>query len=165
MTDEGIDPPPLLGRDQTVPRRRWKWLLPLLVTLAVASLLAVGLVAVLRNDTGSPKAVIDRYLSAVERGDTTKAYRLLCGRFRRNTSFSKFERTLQAEKREAGGVTDHRVARVRDAGPNQRLASYTVRRSDGDFFVDAALVREADSWRVCGFKTRGAAPRPTTTGG
>ena len=159
MSDDN-ELPPLLGRGQVVPRRRWRWLLPLLVTLAAASLVGVGVTYLVRDDADSPQRVIDRYLNAVERGDTVEAYSLLCERFRKARPFTEFQSILALEKQDAGGVTDHKVARVETLADGTRVASYTVRRSDGDVVVDAALVKERGNWRVCGFKTRG---RVTTT--
>lgn len=161
--DTHEEPPPLLGRGETVPRRRWKWLLPLLVAAAVSTLVAVGATVILDEDRGAPRAVVDRYLDNVAKGDTVAAYSLLCDRFRTAKPFSDFTRTLQIEKLEAGGVPEHKIGREEKVpgDKNQRRVSYTVRRMEGkvivDVIVDAALVREQGRWRICGFKTRGPA--------
>lgn len=165
MSDENeTELPPLLGRHHPVPRRRWRWLLPLLVSTAAVALVAVVVTAVNRDDGGAPGAVIDRYLNAVERGDTVEAYGLLCDRFRAAKPFNEFASTIQIEKVEAGGTPEHKVDRVEEVSATERRASYTVRRREGDVFVEAALVRERDAWRICGFKTRGVATT-TTVGG
>jgi len=164
MTDETQEePPPLLGRGEAVPRRRWRWLLPLLVAAAVSSLVAVGATVILNDDKGSPRAVVDRYLENVSEGKTLAAYGLLCDRFRTAKPFSEFTSTLQIEKLEAGGVPEHKIGKEEKiaGAKNQRRVSYTVRRMEGkvivDVIVDAALVRERGHWRICGFKTRGPA--------
>lgn len=162
MTDDN-ELPPLLGREQTVPRRRWRWLLPLFVAMAAVSLAGVVVTALVSDDAGSPERVIDDYLTAVEKGDTVKAYGLLCQRFRKARPYEEFRSILVLEKQEAGGVTDHQVARVEKVDGDTRVASYTVRRADGDVIVDAGLTREGGKWRVCGFKTRGRVPTTTTS--
>jgi hypothetical protein len=160
MSDDEMELGPLLGRGHPVPRRRWRWLLPLLVTLAAAVLLAVAVTST-RNGPDSPARVMDRYLDAVEKGDTTEAYPLLCRQFRSQKSFSEFERTLRLEKFEAGGITEHGPVRIERLADGTAVTSYTVRRQEGDAILDARLIREGGQWRICGFNTRGLATTTT----
>ena len=163
MSDETPSEQPLLGRGQTVPRRRWTWLLPLLLSIAAVSLAAVGVIAVTRDTSPSPQKVMDQYLDLVERGDSVKAYSLLCDQFRRDRPFNEYQSILTLEKREAGGVTDHRIGAVSKLPNGDRAVAYTVKRSDGQLILDARLVRERGNWRVCGIRTRGPAPTTTST--
>lgn len=147
---------PLLGRHDAVPRRRWRWLLPLLVGFAVVALAAGAAYRVDRSKK-SPKHAVTSYLAAVQKGQTRQAYDQLCDAFHKAVSYKSFATKSQAERAAGGGVVGTHVARIVPRPDGQRLATYTVRREAGDTVIDAALVKEAGKWRLCGFKAR-----PTT---
>ncbi len=155
MTDAGEERP-LLGRHDAVPRRRWQWLLPLIVGLAVVGLVVsvVGRVTQTRN---SPRHAVSSYLSAVEHGRTREAYDQLCDAFHHAVTYKAFDAKSKAERTANGGVLGTHIARIEERPHGQRLATYTVRRDGLDTVIDAALVKEHGKWRLCGFKTR-----PTT---
>jgi hypothetical protein len=144
---------PLLGRDDAVPRRRWQWLLPVLVVLAVVGL--VGSLVVRSQDKRrtSPEHAINAYLDAVQGGATAKAYGMLCAQFRARVSPQEFQQTVGKERVASGGVVGHHLARVVKRG-DHRVATYTVRRQNGDIVIDARLEREGGKWKPCNFVTR-----------
>ncbi|MEY2424889.1 MAG: hypothetical protein QOI61_461 [Actinomycetota bacterium] len=145
---------PLLGRHDAVPRRRWRWLLPLLVGLAVVALVVSLVVRLTQEDTSTPAYAVNAYLEAVESGATTRAYGLLCAKAHQEASLAEFRTTINAERSQAGGVVGHKVARIQTTAADERLTSYTVRRKNSDLVVDAVIKREAGEWKMCGFKPR-----------
>jgi hypothetical protein len=156
---------PLLGRQDAVPRRRWRWLLPLLVGSAVLALIATLVVRVMQEDTSTPKYAVESYLEAVETGATSRAYDLLCSQAHRDTSLAEFEKEINTERAQAGGVVGHKVARVEKTSATLARTSYTVRRQENDLVVDAVVKREGGEWKMCGFRPRVVRPDtgPTTT--
>ncbi len=146
---------PLLGRHDAVPRRRWRWLLPLILGAAVVALATSLIVRATREDTSTPEYAVDAYLEAVEAGATTRAYGLLCAKAHQEASLAEFQKTINAERTQAGGVIGHKVARIETTSDDdERLASYTVRRQKNDLVVDAVVKREDGRWKMCGFKPR-----------
>ncbi|MBA2607959.1 MAG: hypothetical protein H0U92_03380 [Actinobacteria bacterium] len=171
MTGSVEGRPPLLGRHDAVPRRRWQWLLPLLVGLAVVGL-AAGLVVRFTNRNDNPRHAVSSYLDAVQHGKTRRAYGQLCDAFHKAVSYEDFDAKSKAERASSGGVLGSKIARIEPRTNGQRLATYTVRREAGDTVVDAALVREHGDWRLCGFRPRplsdddtSVPPAPVDTGG
>jgi hypothetical protein len=155
MTNAG-EAPPLLGRHDAVPRRRWKWLLPLIVGLAVIGLV-VSVAVRVAQARNSPRHAVSSYLSAVEHGRTRHAYDQLCDAFHKAVTYTSFDEKSKAERAANGGVLGTKIARIESRPNGQRLATYTVRRETVDTVIDAALVKESGKWRLCGF-----APRPIT---
>lgn len=147
---------PLLGRHDAVPRRRWQWLLPLVVGLGVVGLGAGLVMRVVQRDN-SPRHAVASYLDAVEKGQTRRAYDQLCDAFHKAVSYKTFNAKSKGERAAGGGVRGTHIARIEGRPNGQRLATYTVRREAVDTVIDAALVKERDEWRLCGFK-----PRPIT---
>jgi hypothetical protein len=147
------DAPPLLGRHDAVPRRRWQWMLPALVVLALLGIVGSLVVRAHDKQQASPEHAINAYLDAVESGATAKAYGMLCAQFRDRVSQHEFQQTVDKERTASGGVVGHHVARVVKRG-DHRVATYTVRRQDSDIVIDARLEREGGKWKPCNFLTR-----------
>lgn len=146
---------PLLGRDDAVPRRRWRWLLPLLVGVALVALVASLVVRAQGTDTGA-KHVLDSYLDAVQKGDTTAAYSLLCASASRPAS-ADFAAQVRDERQNFGGVVGHRMGEVTKLPGGDQTVTYTIQYNATYRFYAARMTHEADAWKVCGFKE---IPRP-----
>lgn len=148
---------PLLGRHDAVPRRRWRWLLPILVVVALVALAGSLIVrAVDSDDTGAPKAALNAYLEAVETGATTRAYAMLCSD-KSKPSRAEFATVVARERADAGGVLRHRIGEIKRKSATLVVATYTVQFERTYKFVAAALKREHRVWKLCGFTT---IPRP-----
>lgn len=157
MTDQ-----PLLGRHDAVPRRRWRWLLPTLVGVAVAALVASVVVrAVDNDDAGSPEAALVAYLEALETNATTRAYGMLCASKSKPTR-ARFEATVRRERADFGGVKRHRLGEITKKSRTLAVATYAVQFESSYKWVAAALVRQDGKWKPCGFKTL---PRPAPSVG
>ena len=148
------DARPLLGRHDAVPRRRWRWLLPLVVALGVVALLGAMIVRVRQREDSSPKHAVASYLDAVQHGKTERAYAQLCVGFHKAVSYASFAQRSQAEKIADGGVIASHISRIEPRPDGEQVVTYIVRRSQGDTVFDAALVREQGKWRLCGFRPR-----------
>lgn len=151
---------PLLGRHDPVPRRRWRWLLPLLLSAAVIALVT-SLVVRANEQDSSPEHAVEAYLNALEDGELNKAYGLLCAQ---RPPLDQFKDEIAVERRQNGGVLGHRLDRVEVRGNGQRVAYYTVRHQEIDQVFSVALVRESGEWRLCGFgQPTGLTDRGVTT--
>jgi hypothetical protein len=148
---------PLLGRHDAVPRRRWRWLLPALVLVAVAALVGALVVRLVGTDeNGGAKAALNAYLVALERADTEAAYGLLCAN-ESKPSLQEFEAVAEREREDFGGVVRHRIGAVERRSATLVVATYTVQFKRTYKWVAAAIVHENDTWKLCGFRT---IPRP-----
>lgn len=144
---------PLLGRLDAVPRRRWRWLLPTLVGVALLALIgSLVFRAVDTDDAGSPKAALVAYLQALETNATTRAYGMLCAS-KSKPSLATFEETVRRERADFGGVKRHRLGEVTKKSDTLVVATYTVQFESTYKWVAAALVRQKGAWKPCGFKT------------
>jgi hypothetical protein len=145
---------PLLGRDDAVPRRRWRWLLPLLVGIALVALVASVVVRVVDHGDGA-KDTLDTYLSAVQRGDTGTAYALLCSSV--TASKAEFAAQVSQERQSFGGVVRHRMGSTKKLADGDRSVRYTIQYVDTYRWYEARMTNITGSWKVCGFKE---VPRP-----
>ncbi|MEY2419705.1 MAG: hypothetical protein QOG90_2385 [Actinomycetota bacterium] len=147
---------PLLGRQDAVPRRRWRWLLPLLVVAAVVALVASLVVRSQGGDDNSPKAVLDTYLTAVQEGDTAAAYARLCASSS-SPSKSEFATQVARERQNFGGVIRHRMGSRKKLADGDETVSYTIQYHNTYRWYEARMTNKTGSWKVCGFKE---IPRP-----
>ena len=147
---------PLLGRDDAVPRRRWRWLLPLLVVGAIAVL--AGTLVVHSEDVGrdSPKGVLNRYLTAVQHGPTAAAYALLCDGPSTPT-LAAFTKEVAQERHNFGGIKRHRMGSASKLAGGDEIVTYTIQYHDTYRWYEARMTNKAHKWLVCGFKE---IPRP-----
>jgi hypothetical protein len=142
------EPQPLLGKADAVPRRRWRWLLPLVIVVAVVAL-AGSLVA--RLGSGDPvKSALGHYLTAVEAGDITQAYGLLCVRSTR-PSRTEFATEVRKERQNFGGVKGHRLGETNHLPGGDATVRYTVVYQATYRFYEARLTKTNGRWLVCGF--------------
>jgi hypothetical protein len=154
------DKPPLLGRVDAVPRRRWQWLLPTLIAVAVVALVgSIVFRAVESDDTDPAKAALVAYLEALETNATTRAYGMLCAS-KTKPSLASFEKTVRREREDFGGVKRHRLDKLDKKSDTLVVATYTVQFETSYKWIAAAIVRQDGVWRPCGFKTL---PRPSDT--
>lgn len=151
------EPGPLLGRHDAVPRRRWQWLLPLLIGLAVVGLVASLVVRAQQQRTTTARYALNSYLDAVEKGSTGRAYAMLCTKAKNRPSIAEFESKLARERADSGGVIGHKISDLTKRRDGTVLATYTVRFKRTYKWNAAALVKERGAWKLCGFKT---IPRP-----
>ena len=140
---------PLLGRADAVPRRRWRWLLPLVLAVAAVALVTSVVVRARDDDRGSPEFALNSYLDALESNATIKAYGLLCDK---RPPQHEFEEAVAKERQDSGGVLGHKIGDVTRRGNNLVVARYTVNYRDTHRFWAAALVKESGEWKVCGFR-------------
>ena len=150
MTDQ-----PLLGRADAVPRRRWRWLLPLVIGVSAVALVVSLVVRDREQDKESPRFALDTYLEALETNATIKAYGLLCRDKR--PSRHDFEEQVAKERQDSGGVVGHKISDVTKRSNTIVVATYTVNYKHTYKWWAAALVKDAQGWKVCGFKI---IPRP-----
>ena len=150
---------PLLGRSDAVPRRRWRWLLPFVVVVALVALVG-SLVARAAEQGRLEREGRARRLPrrAVQHGDTNAAYGMLC---------ASSSTPAKAEFDAAGGA---RSARTSAASSRHRMGT-SKHVADGDETVSytdpvpqhlsvvrgRASTRKTGDWKVCGFKE---IPRP-----
>lgn len=145
---------PLLGREDAVPRRRWRWLLPLCVVVA---LMALVLSLVVRGGNGhSAKGVLSSYLTAVQDGDTATAYGMLCAGSS-TPSKADFARQVAEERQNFGGVKRHRMGTTKTLAGGDELVSYTIQYHNTYRWYEARMTYKTGAWLVCGFKE---IPRP-----
>ena len=142
---------PLLGRDDAVPRRRWRWLLPLLIGVALVALVASLVVRAAQGNDSGAKHVLDSYLDAVQKGDTTTAYSLLCASASRPAS-ADFAAHVRDERQNFGGVVGHRMGEATKLPGGDQTVTYTIQYNATYRFYAARMTHEADAWKVCGFK-------------
>lgn len=148
---------PLLGRDDAVPRRRWRWLLPTVVVAAVVLLGgSVAMRVAGRDEAAAPKAALDSYLDAVEANATTRAYRMLCDVEGKPTR-SAFAEGTAAERQNFGGVVRHRLGDASKTAEGDVVVTYTVQYKQTYRWFSARMRLEDDEWKVCGFAE---IPRP-----
>lgn len=152
---------PLLGRADAVPRRRWRWLLPLVIVVALSALVASLVVRAHANDAKSAKSVLGRYLSAVQQGDTAKAFALLCPGASTPTE-AAFATQVARERQNFGGVLGHRMGSVKKLAGGDETVTYTIQYRTSYRFYAARMTHKTGAWRVCGFKE---IPRPATDTG
>lgn len=152
MTDK-----PLLGRHDAVPRRRWRWLLPALVVLAVVALAGSFIARALDDDdTSAPKAALDSYLEAVETNASIRAYGMLCSAKGKPTQ-KEFEKEIAAERENFGGVIRHRLGEARRTEGGDVIVTYTIQYRQTYRWYSARMRDERGAWKVCGFAE---IPRP-----
>lgn len=154
---------PLLGRHDAVPRRRWRWLLPTLLVVAVLALGGSVVARVLDDDeAGAPKAALDSYLEALETNATIRAYGMLCSARPKPTQ-DEFEREIAAERRNFGGVVGHRLGDAKRLEGGDVVVTYTIQYRQTHRFYSARLRDERGEWKVCGFGQVADTGTTTTT--
>jgi hypothetical protein len=146
----------LLGVHDAVPRRRWRWLLPLLVVIAVIALVASLVVRAQDDGKGSAKAVLDTYLEAVQHGDTATAYSLLCASASA-PSKADFATQVAQERQNFGGVIRHRMGKSTKLANGDAVVNYTIQYHNTYRWYEARMTNKIGAWKVCGFKE---IPRP-----
>jgi hypothetical protein len=148
---------PLLGRHDAVPRRRWRWLLPTVVGVAAIALIGSLVIRLAdKDENAGPRAALNAYLSAVEKAETNRAYSMLCAD-KHKPSLKDFEQAVKREREDSGGVLRHRIGEVQRRSQKLVVATYTVQFQRTYKWVAAAIVRQQDEWKLCGFRT---IPRP-----
>jgi hypothetical protein len=147
---------PLLGKSDAVPRRRWRWLLPLVIVVAVVALVVSLVARTQEEDRNSPKAVLDRYLTAVQAGSTDVAYTMLCAHSS-TPSKAEFAREVAKERQNFGGIKRHRMGKTKRLADGDQTVSYTIQYHNTYRWYEARMTNDAGAWRVCGFKE---IPRP-----
>jgi hypothetical protein len=147
---------PLLGKTDAVPRRRWRWLLPLLIVGAVVALVASLVARSQEVDRNSPSAVLDRYLTAVQAGNTDAAYAMLCAGAS-TPSKAEFATEIAKERQNFGGIKRHRMGTTKRLADGDRTVSYTIQYHNTYRWYQARMTNNTGPWLVCGFKE---IPRP-----
>jgi hypothetical protein len=142
---------PLLGRTDAVPRRRWRWLLPLVIVVALALLVGALVVRSRSVDRGTAKYALNQYLSAVQDGDTNTAFALLCAGGSTPTA-ADFAAQVARERQNFGGVVGHRMGSVRKLAGGDQTVTYTVQYEATYRFYAARMTHKTGEWRVCGFR-------------
>lgn len=148
------DKPPLLGRADAVPRRRWRWLLPAVVAAGAVLLITSLVVRAQNDDQSAPVRAVDAYLDALEANDALAAYNLTCADLRRQVPFEDFVGRINRERADAGGVVGHKIAGVQTRANGTVTAYYTVQHRDRDVVFDVVVTRDAGAWKLCGFRNR-----------
>ena len=147
---------PLLGRDDAVPRRRWRWLLPLVVVVALAALVGSLVARAQSRSDSNAKGVLDDYLTAVQHGDTNAAFGMLCASSS-TPAKGEFAQQVAKERRNFGGVVRHRMGKSKRLADGDETVTYTVQYHNTYRWYEARMTRQTGDWKVCGFKE---IPRP-----
>jgi len=147
---------PLLGKTDAVPRRRWRWLLPLLIVVALVALVASLVAHTNGDDRNSAKGVLSRYLTAVQSGDTATAFGMLCASSG-TPSKADFAKGVAQERQNFGGIKRHRMGSTTHLKDGDEVVSYTIQYHNTYRWYEARMTHKTGPWLVCGFKE---IPRP-----
>ena len=137
------------------PRRRRRW--PIIVAvIAVALLLccgggAYGIYRLVVGVSAPARDSATSFVEKLERGDLDAAYESLCARTKQAYTRQKFSDFLETQQKITGHATTGFSVQTAGGGQATATVSMELRYKDGSKSRhDFALVKEGDTYRVCG---------------